>query len=106
MIAMPAVACGTKICSRPSPPPAASRANASHWRVMSRTTGECPVCTSNVVVFMASGPQVGSTVEVEYRAGGPGGLGRGQVDHGRRDLLRPGHPPERALRADGRAALA
>src|SRR4051812_45796652 len=42
-IAMPAVACGTKTCSSPSP--SASPANRSHSRVMSATISEDPVCT-------------------------------------------------------------
>ena len=44
--ATPAVACGTKTCSSPSPPH--ERANSSHLRVMSCTLSVLPVFTSNV----------------------------------------------------------
>ena len=46
--ATPAVACGTKTCSSPSPP--ASRAKERQWPVRSWTTSRSPVRTSSTVV--------------------------------------------------------
>ena len=50
--AMPAVACGTKTCSRPSPPSAAALANSEHSPVMSLIVSRPPVRTSMICVFM------------------------------------------------------
>src|SRR4051794_36165889 len=52
MRATPAVACGTKTCSSPSPP--AARANSRHSAVMSCTTSCPPVDTRITVVFMGT----------------------------------------------------
>ena len=89
----PAVACGTNTCSRPSPPagglagePLALAGDVVHDR---RAAG---VHLEASVVFMASGPQVGGAVQVEYRAAGPPRFGRGEVDDGGRDLLRLARP--------------
>src|SRR5690606_818799 len=53
MIATPAVACGTKTCSSPSPP--ADAANLSHSAVMSCTVSRAPVDTRITVLSMTSG---------------------------------------------------
>src|SRR5687768_18309215 len=66
MIANPAVACGTKTCSRPSPRPLTNR---SASPVRSRTTGRSPVRTVITVVSMTgkSAIRAGALgVEVEY----------------------------------------
>ena len=42
----------------------------------------------------------GAGIEIQDRAAGLPGLRRGQVEHGRGNLLGGGHPAERALRAD------
>ena len=48
---MPAVACGTNTCSRPSPPPEAERANSAHSPVMSATVSRVPVLTRMISLF-------------------------------------------------------
>src|SRR5262245_53968653 len=55
MMATPAVACGTKTCSRPSPRPATNRLASS---VMSRTTGREPVRTVMTSVCIGTVKQV------------------------------------------------
>src|SRR6266699_4980331 len=52
MMARPAVACGTKTCSRPSPPSAAPAAKSAPRPVMSATHSGPAVRSRNVVVFM------------------------------------------------------
>src|ERR1700744_2354233 len=44
--------------------------------------------------------QIRRPVQVDDRAAGPLGFGRGQVEHGGRDLLGPRDPAERALGPD------
>ena len=54
MMAMPAVACGTKTCSSPSPPLDADLANSAHWPVMSVTASRDPVLTRMMSLSIAA----------------------------------------------------